>query len=89
MVTIREKREILKELDNIYNWKILVIRPFLYLMLLAVSSFLVARDDEKFRAGIREDLVLPLPLSTQFLVLGRENILDPSLINRVSKIIRL
>lgn len=86
---IRKKREILKELDNIYNWKILVIRPFLYLMQLAVSSFLVARDDEKFRAGIREDLVWPLPLSSQFLVLGRENILDPSLINRVSKIIRL
>lgn len=56
----KEKREILKELDNIYNWKILVIGPFPYLVynkiiLLAFSSSLVERD-KKFRSEAREKL---------------------------------
>lgn len=51
----------LNESDNIYNCKILVTGPFLYLkykrmMLLALSLSLVGRDDKKFRSGTREKL---------------------------------
>lgn len=59
------------------------------MMLLALSPFLVGRDDKGLDQGLERSFDITFPPGIQFLVLVRKNISDPSSVKRMSKIVKI